>query len=1060
MAKDISRTLIIGLGGTGQTVIRDIKKRLFRRYGEIPALVKFISFDTDNDNYQDTPFRYYYDGENRETKKYNLQKDEFKKIGRPGIDVLKDDPICKNLNYTELSKVYGLTNGIGANGFRIMGRAHFLYNSGEIMTMLNKVVGELRNANVLETERATKGYNVANNNISVYVIASLAGGTGSSSFLDLSRMLQHAGVNIQPMGAQTQSDRMFGIFFMPSFFKDKPNTPNIQINTYVALSELDYTLGLNDSEKYPEGCSAIENDKNIYEGYNTYQAVRYSNVYLIDADTRKGHSHNFGEAAGYVASFIAASIAASSGALDSSYSNSTHCMHGVDGKKQLYSGLGYCEIRFDRQNLVRYLLNREIRDILNSYKDGDESLKIDQIVDKFIEDNQLNEGVMSVEEGMEDTRSELNELTDAIIDLKDKKFTGIVMGKVQTGKDAAGNIDNSKVKYLNNIGTAATEAVKAFALKKRQLLENLTIMLKKYQTQKGFGKFPDLAKRLVTSFTNMKLGLEDELALHETQMARLEGDLRKVKNQIDENTSKGFLGIGNKTEAQNAALRSYCKKVELTSATEKEPTLASLKLEKVRKEEAVAVYDELIKIVETFYKEEEIETGTDKKRIEITGSSLDVLQMYDALKGVVDSENDSYKPSKAAKNETIFADAYFKDYYESHKSAAFELSEQALSDLDEYIGKIFEELPKADNDLLAQLREFLLKQLPEDADIKKIQRSDLSLDQLFVNCFGVAGDIADDHDHVTYPHLGLFGQLDALFDSLWQYKEFRGSDSIPVAQQCVVGVYNTDFHILDRHNGYESYLPNTHTYQYINLGDPDKIVFMLQETAIPAFKMKDAAVWLTEYNKKKKTTYSFSDKRMEGIDLISPEKLNEEGEIAWAYGWLFGLIANVNKRIQVKPSGAYMSKEKRVKGNTGYYDYFKIKTQNSADLSVCHRVFIRDEELFGDIYNQAMTILEGDKTGNIIKIFHWVNDEEMWLNRGKMRTSMLEEERLVIQNEPQYLAKRFERINSGTLSVNYDINTLKIKYDDSLGVLPQREQEYQQTKAAKNQAGNEKASVE
>ena len=72
MAKDISRTLIIGLGGTGQSVIRDIKKRLFRRYGEIPSLVKFLSIDTDNDAYQDTPFPYYYNGENRETKRYNL----------------------------------------------------------------------------------------------------------------------------------------------------------------------------------------------------------------------------------------------------------------------------------------------------------------------------------------------------------------------------------------------------------------------------------------------------------------------------------------------------------------------------------------------------------------------------------------------------------------------------------------------------------------------------------------------------------------------------------------------------------------------------------------------------------------------------------------------------------------------------------------------------------------------------------------------------------------------------------------------------------------------------
>ena len=40
--KSIYRALIIGLGGTGQTVTHEIKKRMFVRYGEIPALVRSI----------------------------------------------------------------------------------------------------------------------------------------------------------------------------------------------------------------------------------------------------------------------------------------------------------------------------------------------------------------------------------------------------------------------------------------------------------------------------------------------------------------------------------------------------------------------------------------------------------------------------------------------------------------------------------------------------------------------------------------------------------------------------------------------------------------------------------------------------------------------------------------------------------------------------------------------------------------------------------------------------------------------------------------------------------
>lgn len=1043
MAKDISRTLIIGLGGTGQTVIRNIKKRLFRRYGEIPELVKFLSFDTDNQDYEDTPFKYYYDGENRETKKYNLKKGEFLKIGRPGLDVLRDDPNCRNLNFEELEKVYGLSNGIGANGFRVMGRAHFLFNSDTlIMPQLSSTVQELRNADLLEKERAEKGYNVSNNNINVYVIASLAGGTGSSAFLDLSRMLQYAGINVQPMGV-TQTDRIFGMFFMPAFFKDKPNTPNIQINTYVALSELDYCLGLNDRQAYPAGSIALENDENGYGTYTNYTPVRYSNVYLIDVDTEKGHAHTFGEAAGYVASFIAASIAATSAALDSSYSNSTHCMHDIDGKKQLYSGLGYCEIRFERQNLVKYLLNRQIRDVLRTYKDGDDSYDIDLIVDNFIEQHKLNEGWKNEEDDI-DTRAELNELTDSIANLKDKSLTGIVLGKVQKGKTAADNVETNKVKYINTLSSEVDKLIRSFASKEKIIIGDLDKLLCECQSRKGFGKFPDLAKRMKNSFSNMKNGLDEELKKHIDDIKKLETELIKLKQTISANSSSGIIFgmIGNKQDVQQTALSSYYKKVELISASDKTQTLGSLTVEVARKNAAISLYDKLISKIEEFYKEEEKITATGKKTYEFSGTYTEVQQTFDSFSSIVGLENDSYKPSKAAKNEIIFVDAYFKEYFENHKTEAFELSEQSFDELESYISKIFSERPIVDNELLAKMRVFLLGLLPDDAKIKKIQNYIMSLDDLFVDCFGKAANIEDDRDIVRYPHLGLFGQLDALFDSLWQYQAFKGSNSQQVAPQCVVGVYNTESHILDKNNGYSSHLPNTHKYQYINLGDPDKIVFMLQETAIPAFKMKDAATWLAEYNKMKKVTYSFSDKRMEGIDMICPEKLNEEGEIAWAYGWLFGLIANVNGRYQVKPSGGYMAKEKRVKGNSGYYDYFKNKCQKPSDLSVCHRHFIRDEELFEDIYSQAMNLLDGDKPGNIVKISHWVNDGEMWNNRGKLQTSMEGDERLVIQNEPKYLSTRFERLSSTTLSIKFDVNTQKIKYDDSLGILEQRERDY------------------
>lgn len=1051
MAKDISRTLIIGLGGTGQSVIREIKKRLFKRYGEIPSLVKFLSFDTDNDDYQDTDYEYYYGGKTRKTKKYNIAKDEFKKIAKPSIDVLKKDPNCANLNFDRLGEVYGMANGIGANGYRVMGRAHFLYNASSIMTLLYNTVSSLKNAQLAQSEQAN-GYHLANNSITVYIVASVAGGTGSSSFLDISRMLQHVGIDIIPRGADTPSDTILGMFFMPSFFSTKPNTPNIKINTYVALSELDYLLGLNDEKKYPDGCLEKENDLNIYGQYTDYKSVRYSNVYLIDEKTKKGHAHSFIEAAGYVASFIAASIAADNQALNSSYSNSTHRMHDMEGKKQLYSGLGYCEIRFDRQNLVRYLLNRQLRDVLSGFKSGDSSVDVDRIADDFIAENHLNEGVMSKEEGMEDTRSQLNELTDAIYSLNDKRFSSIVMGKVETGKEAAAQIETNKVKFLNKVAAEANDAVKEFVLKKKQILKNLEEMLSKRQAEKGFGCLPDLAKRLKGSFEDMKLGLEDEIAKHEECEKKIEERLRKFKVTIGENVSRGFLGFGNQEAAQSNAIRSYAKEVD-NIGNENNPTLMRIKLEIARKTEAIKIYDELIKLVETFYKEEEVELGGDKKAIQVSGSALDIQQTYDALKRFVESEFSKYSYSKSANNETIFVDAYFKEYFDTHENEAFELTDQASEALDEYVRKIFVEKPAITPELITDMQEFVLQLLPEEVLIKRIQKEELSLDQLFVHCFKTAADVEDDHDLERYPHLGLFGQMETLFDSLWQYDDFRGGNSQDVALQCVVGVNDISDHLLDSKNGYKSYLPTSHSYQFINVGDPDRIIFILQETAIPGFKMSEAPVWRSEYKLKKGTTYSFSDKRLEDIDLLFPEATNEMGDIAWAYGWLFGLIASVDRRIQVKPSKEYLKKNKQVSGNSGYFDYFGIRKQRASDLNVCHRQFIKDEELFTDIYNQAMKILDSDKTGSIIKIFHWVNDELMWKNRGKLKNSMDEAERLVIQNEPGFLEKRFPRLSTSATRVFIN-DQGQVEYTDSLGILAEAEKAYKENQAKKDESNS------
>jgi len=1051
MAKDITRTLIVGLGGTGQTVIQDIKKRMLRTYGEIPPLVKFLEFDTDDRKDDNTPFKYYYGGETHEDFRYRIGNNEFLKIPSPGTEVIKRDPTCiQKLNMDQLVRVSARLQGHGAGGYRVMGRSHFLNYSQNIINVLSNTLMALRGANLTAQETA-KGYNIGSTGITVYVVASLAGGTGSSAFQDMSRMLQIAGVNVQ-YTTSADLDKIFGVFFLPAFFEGISHTNNVRINAYTALSELDYAFDLADATRHPAGSIEIQNDEQDYTGFTqNNRRVIYDSIFLVDAHTSRGNSHTLEEASNYVASFIASSVAADSAALISSFVNSDHKVNNVDGKYQLYSGLGYCELRFNRQELVKYLLNRKLIDFIERFKMGNSNKTAIQIAEEFINANGLNEGVKGGT-SQEDTRAQLNELTDAIINLSDRRLTSLTMASVDTGREAATNIETCKNHYLTAIGTAIQEIIQEFTLIKAEKIQRLKDMLDEHQSGKGFVKFPDLARNLVTIFQDMKVGLEDEVENHKRQFETIERDLIQVKNTIAENTSKGFLGFGSKVEEQQAAIRRYINKVRYDNGRAGNPTLAWLKVETARKNEAIAVYEEMINTVESYYKEEETET-VDGSRTTITGSFRTVERLYKALTEQLMSENNNYQPDEAAVNETIFADAYFKRYFESHDAETMPLNDQDKFALDEYISKVFTELPVINEEKLAEMREKLSTLLPTGGLIRKIKDVQISIDELFIECFGTYGDILDKKDLDTSPQLKMLAQVNTLFETLWSYLNFRGQGLQP-EKNMVIGVYDSANNIFNTANGYSDTIGGWNSYSYLSLGDPDRIAFMLMETAIPAFKLLNVESWANEFNQKKKTTYTFTDKRLEDIDMIMPG-VNEEAEIAWAYGWLFGLITNPRRKrgLRVKPSYAYVTDKNVTLESDGEYNYFATLT-SSSDISDCHRKFVNDIDLSNDIYVQAMNLLGADPLGNIIKIKEWVNERKMWdvSVRGKERTNMTNSELQVIQNEIRHLALRFVRLGYDlTLDANGQVTHI---YSEAIA---QRENAKKGKKAKSNKTESPEA---
>ena len=314
------------------------------------------------------------------------------------------------------------------------------------------------------------------------------------------------------------------------------------------------------------------------------------------------------------------------------------------------------------------------------------------------------------------------------------------------------------------------------------------------------------------------------------------------------------------------------------------------------------------------------------------------------------------------------------------------------------------------NAIATNLRNKLLSLFPDNNLIKQIATQDISIDELFLHCYKTYGEIHDTKDLDNNPQLKLLGQVRTLFDTLWNYRNFNGQGLAPV-KNMVVGVYNTANNIFQQ-GGYSATIGGWNRCDYINLGDPDRIAFMLMETAIPAFKLSGVDTWANDFALHRKNTYTFTDKRMENIVMIMPG-MNDEAEIAWAYGWMFEFICNPkNKRgLRVKPTIDYLNRNSAVAERGGFYDYFRTLTQ-SSDIAACHNKFINDPDLSGDIYKQVMEKIDRDPINSIKRLKKWVNSEEMWSSdfRGKNRESMTQEEQGVIQKEIVYLQKCFTRL--------------------------------------------------
>ncbi len=252
-------TVVIGLGGTGYEVVLKLKKRFIDVYGYVPEIIRFLSIDT-TENIQSRE-------KSPDGTKVFLEPNEVY-----AISVANPLPLTRNDHIAEWWPRNIPTSSLisGAGQIRARGRLAFFAKVGDINGLINQAINAVRE--IRSSKQAfSDNFQVSNRDgVEVFIVGSLAGGTGSGTFLDvafLARQYLNSFSNIT------------GLFVLPRVFANLPQTHLVKSNAYGALKEIEHFWNLSPSNplEIDYGITKVKADRPPFDA-----------VFLMDGVNKNG----------------------------------------------------------------------------------------------------------------------------------------------------------------------------------------------------------------------------------------------------------------------------------------------------------------------------------------------------------------------------------------------------------------------------------------------------------------------------------------------------------------------------------------------------------------------------------------------------------------------------------------------------------------------------------------------------------------------------------------------------------------------------------------------------
>ncbi len=981
MAHKISKSLILGVGGTGQRVIVNLIKKLHENFGEVPEIISYLSIDADQIKENEQSFEYEYEGQNFKKDILIETQNQFY-FGKVNLkNQYEEVPPYKLFtpkNYQQYAP--DSTKGKGAKGVRLVGK---MLVSSKYPQVKETIANKIREV----IEKQSTKYTVNDNEtIRIFIVGSFAGGAGSGMFIDIANIVYSTNV------LKDENIELVGFFAMPSFFKSLPSTQNIIANTYGAFHELDYLQ--DPASDYGKLVNSFDNQSITTKRFDAIYIMDniLSNSTLIDKETMESAT----------ASAIANLVSAIGDEMDSMSVNNPQFDKFTMGKKRRgYSGFGICELTLKRNELKKFVEWKIILNALNEYRSNNyEKNEFDTRRDEFITTHKLDEGV-----GKQAT--EVNELTNSIFTLDDSELE-VYFALPEPGDNVIEELKTSYAIYKKDLKQKAQNLILSYENKvfndhidedgnnNKGVKSSLILLLENLlYSNGGMSRTKLFAGSFVNHLSEMKKELAKEISSHEDQMDEIESvRLISLNDDIIEK-QKGVFSIFKKNQ-----IRDIIENYSFIISHENEvDNIRYHFLQIIRKKGAINIYDKLINICkEYYYNEMDVPIGRVAIYESDINNAIDKLGM--SIRQYVEANKKPFSKINIKLNHffvKIIEENEFFNKIVKHYNIDVPSFIKSTKNTNNLIQKLIVKLQESigeDDTLLSKLSDH---NYPVEELIKKYSSQNLRI-----------GDEKGGYTDLNFKDY-LIREINNNLPRMWRYNPMN----VPYDQDngtstCLPELY----FVVGNHNGQKGYIieeiigklamQGTIGFKAVNAvssNNPNVISLYVQEHAVPAFMIHGLDMCYSEFKQLSGsgTFYFYTDKRFEKhAPDIFPIKSNEKALRLWVKGFFTDLIYNKNQGYYIKSSSG--SKGTDVK----CYDDSSNKGKNDR----CNAFeYFSESEIFPSEINQKFErMLSRDQEKlrkDLLDYFH----NEMYTRKsiGKFEKSLEDNEKELLFKEERML---------------------------------------------------------